>query len=101
MKKQNYFLQPKKRIKRITVLEDKPEPPVVVYKPPPKRIIERKPEVEEIVVREVRERRPPPRIVEPEPEVEEIVVRERRPEVRTIVYEPRQERQEVCKLNCE
>ena len=85
---------PKKRIKKITVLEQKPEP-IVVYKPKK----EPKPKVQEIVVRE---RRPPPTrvIVEPPPEpkteVQEIVVRERRPRVQTIVYdEPQQQRPEV------
>ena len=85
---------PKKRIKKITVMEEKPEP-IVVYKPKK----EPKPKMQEVVIRE---RRPPPTrvIVEPPPEpkteVQEIVVRERRPRVQTIVYdEPRQQRPEV------
>ena len=75
------------------MLEDKPKEPVVVYRPPPKKIVEPKPEIEEVVIREVRERKPPRIILEPEPrpEVEEIVVREPRPPVRTIVYEPQRE----------
>ncbi|CAB4018396.1 Hypothetical predicted protein [Paramuricea clavata] len=90
---------PKKRIKKITVLEDKPEP-VVVYKPAPKRVVEPRPKVEEIVIRE-RKPRPVRMLVEPRPEpkteVEEIVIRERQPQpVRTIIYDqPRQQRPEV------
>jgi hypothetical protein len=84
-------------------LEDKPEP-IVVYKPAPRRVVEPRPKVEEIVIRE-RKPRPVRVLVEPRPEpkteVEEIVIRERQPQpVRTIIYDrPRQQRPEVSPQN--
>ncbi|XP_028407974.1 titin-like [Dendronephthya gigantea] len=90
---------PKKKIKKITVLEEKPKPTLVAYRPPPKIPVEPKPRVEEILVRQ-RVRNPERVIVapdrEPPTEVEEIVLRERKPQqIRTVHEEARPQNPEV------